>query len=120
MLRVLVCGGRDFRDKAAVFRELDALQARYGRLTVIQGGAAGADALAREWAYAQPSVHLVNEPADWKRHGRAAGPIRNKLMLDVHRPEIVLAFPGGRGTADMQKQAERAGVRVVVPPDPAA
>lgn len=69
-MRVLVCGGRDYLNRGAVFRALDELSHQYGRLTVIQGGARGADALAREWCARQQSVHLINEPADWKAHGR--------------------------------------------------
>ena len=50
---------------------------------------------------------------DWEKHGRAAGPIRNKLMLDEGRPDLVVAFPGGRGTANMVKQASAASVEVI-------
>jgi hypothetical protein len=50
--------------------------------------------------------------AQWKKHGRAAGPIRNQRMLDEGKPDLVVAFPGGRGTADMIRRAERAGVPV--------
>lgn len=117
-MRVLVCGGRDYADRAAVFTELDALRERYGRLTVIQGGAPGADMLARMWCRDQNSVHMINEPADWKAHGKAAGPIRNGVMLAEHKPNLVLAFPGGHGTADMIRQAEAAGVPVVRLPTP--
>lgn len=111
-MRVLVCGGRDYSDRAAVFGALDALHQKYGRLTVIQGGAPGADALARAWCGKAPSVYMINEPADWKSHGKAAGPLRNQRMLDEHRPDLVLAFPGGRGTADMVRRAKAAGVKI--------
>lgn len=120
-MRVLVCGGRDYRDRERVAEALSELAAKYGRLTIIQGGAPGADALAREWTFLQPYSHLINEPADWKTYGRAAGPIRNQKMIDEHRPELVLAFPGGRGTADMVRRAKAAGVPVrEVTPTPAS
>jgi hypothetical protein len=54
-----------------------------------------------------------NATADWGQYGAPAGPIRNKTMLTQGRPDVVLAFPGGTGTADMKRQARRAGVRVV-------
>lgn len=115
-MRVLVCGGRDFYDQNAVFSALDDLEAKHGELVVIQGGAPGADLVARNWCYQHKSrVRMINEPADWKAHGRAAGPIRNSLMLSEHKPDVVLAFPGGRGTADMVRKAEAAGVPVVKP-----
>ena len=114
-MRVLVCGGRDYTDRARVWRVLDAYREKYGRLTIIQGGARGADRHARDWALAQSSVCLINEPADWDAHGKAAGPIRNQRMLDEGKPDLVLAFPGGRGTADMVSRARKAGIRVIDP-----
>jgi UDP-N-acetylmuramoylalanine-D-glutamate ligase len=51
-------------------------------------------------------------PADWKLHGKSAGHIRNQQMLDESKPDIVIAFPGGRGTANMIKRAKKAGVEV--------
>ena len=114
-MRVLVCGGRNFDERELVWRTLDQYQENYGPLTVIQGGAPGADCWAREWAYGQTPVRevtLVSVPADWEKWGSAAGPQRNHLMLD-QKPDIVLAFPGGRGTADMIARAEQAGVEIV-------
>jgi hypothetical protein len=49
--------------------------------------------------------------ADWSI-GRKAGPIRNQRMLDEHAPDLVVAFPGGRGTADMVRRARKSGVEV--------
>lgn len=114
MMRVLVCGGRDYTNRDAVFATLDVLKKQYGQLTIIQGGEPGADSLASEWAFAQPSCHLINEPADWKKHGKSAGPIRNQLMLDLHKPELVVAFPGGHGTTDMVRRAQKAKVPVIL------
>jgi hypothetical protein len=113
-MKVLVCGGRDYSDRETAWRELDNLHnaAPFNGLIIIQGGAPGADALAREWC-ADRKVMFINETADWKKHGRAAGPIRNQLMLDKYRPDLVLAFPGGRGTADMTQRAEAARVPVI-------
>lgn len=110
MMRVLVCGGRDYRNPQAVY---DALSALDDVSVVIEGGALGADCFAAEWADKTGTEHL-QFTADWKAHGRAAGPIRNKKMLDEGKPDLVLAFPGGRGTANMVKQARERGVRVQV------
>jgi hypothetical protein len=115
-VRILVCGGRDFSDRKAVFDALDNISARQrhgDRLTIIQGGASGADHLARQWTMEQPSFLLINEPADWRTHGKAAGPIRNQKMIDEHKPDIVLAFAGGRGTADMVRRAKAANLHVI-------
>jgi len=51
--------------------------------------------------------------AKWSKHGRAAGPIRNQEMIDECKPDLVVAFPGGRGTADMVRRAKAAGIRVI-------
>jgi hypothetical protein len=78
---------------------------------IIEGGAQGADRFAREWAEAH-AVKVETYYADW-RVGPKAGPIRNQRMLDDGRPDVVVAFAGGRGTADMVRRAMRAGVQVI-------
>jgi aspartokinase-like uncharacterized kinase len=111
MLRVLVTGGRDYRDGQAVSRALSDLREKHGDILIIQGGASGADQLARDYAH-DHRVEYLNYPADWRGHGKSAGPIRNQRMIDDGKPDLVLAFPGGRGTADMVRRAEEAGVLV--------
>lgn len=116
--RILVCGGRDYADRVTVFGYLDRLwreSAPLDALEIIQGGATGADALAREWC-CNREVPYVNVPANWKLHGKAAGPIRNQKMLDKYEPDLVLAFPGGKGTADMVSRAMAASVQVMLVP----
>jgi hypothetical protein len=116
---VLVCGGRHYQDRLAVFRELDRLtepddEHPLGKvqLMIIHGACpTGADRWADEWAVVN-WAKLEEYPADWGAHGKAAGPIRNQRMLDEGKPDLVLAFPGGRGTRDMITRALRAGVRV--------
>lgn len=106
-MRILVCGGRDFNDREAVWKALDRLKPAL----VIEGGARGADRLAGEWADWTHTPHLIYR-ADWGAEGKAAGILRNQRMLDHGRPDMVLAFPGGRGTADMIRRARAAGVPI--------
>ena len=108
MKRVIVCGGRDFQDRNAVFSALDHVHPDI----VIQGGATGADKLAFDWCRSR-LVQCYNMPADWKAHGKAAGPIRNQRMIDEFRPAMLIHFPGGRGTADMINRATKAGLEIV-------
>lgn len=110
-MRLLVTGGRNYQDKDHTFRVLDCIHQEKGIELVIHGDATGADALAKAWAE-QNGIPQIAYPADWKTHGRAAGPIRNRQML-THQPDLVYAFPGGRGTADMVRAAKAAGVRVI-------
>jgi hypothetical protein len=71
---------------------------------LIEGGARGADRLAREWAKAH-GVTVETYEAEWQRYGRGAGPIRNDTMIRDGDPDLVVAFPGGSGTADMVRRA---------------
>lgn len=118
-LRLLVCGGRDFQDREWAYHVLDRFHAKCGPVgIVIHGAAKGADSLGEEWAVSR-CVASVGYNAHWQRDGRAAGPIRNQRMLDEGRPSVVLAFPGGRGTADMVARARKAGLTVYeIPPRP--
>lgn len=111
-MRVLVCGGRDFADIELLEKTLDDLHRQYPFSVVIDGDARGADRMAGIWADSRKISRAIF-PADWKTLGRAAGPIRNEQMLREGRPELVVAFPGGRGTAHMVRLSREAGVPVI-------
>jgi len=107
-MRLLVCGGRCYNDRAAVLRAIRSLRP----VLVISGGADGADDLA-DRAAERLGIARVVFPANWRGQGRSAGSARNQRMLDEARPDLVLAFPGGPGTRDMIRRARKAGVRVI-------
>lgn len=112
---ILVCGGRDYTAKDDAFFCLDQLHAQHGITGVVQGDARGADALAKMWAQARGVPHF-DYPADWSKHGKAAGHIRNaEMLLNNPKPTYCVAFPGGRGTADMVSKAKAAGLVVWQP-----
>jgi len=96
-----------------------------GRLVhlLLHGGARGADAAIGRAAHQLGWSSLVM-PAQWQRHGRAAGPIRNRELLEQaidralahtspghHTSVLVVAFPGGPGTASLVQQARRMAAR---------
>lgn len=126
MIRVLVCGGRNYSDKHAVWQTLYGFcddrglwsePDKYGNklpsgLTVIHGGARGADSLADQWAVVN-WVPFEEYKADWDTHGKKAGILRNIQMLEEGKPDVVIAFPGGRGTAHMVSISKNAGVEVI-------
>ena len=124
-MRVLVCGGRNYgiKDEAArlfMFRQLSTLHEKHYFTAIIEGGAPGADASAATFGRMN-SIPVLTFKADWDEHGRAAGPIRNRRMIEEGHPDLVVAFPGGRGTADMMFWAKKAGVKVIEPrPSPAS
>lgn len=111
-MRVLVCGGRDYNDYDRVEDVLNTIWRADGDYEIIHGCARGADSLADRYAL-QYNVLAHPYPAKWDEHGRAAGPIRNQQMLDEGKPDLVVAFPGGRGTEHMIKIAQDAGIEVM-------
>lgn len=113
-MKVLVCGGRKFNDALTLGSWLGGIHKNNGPITLlIEGGASGADFMARKFAEWM-KIPTQTFEADWKRHGKAAGPIRNQQMLDEGKPDLVVAFPGGRGTASMIGLAHMAGVKVLI------
>jgi hypothetical protein len=107
-VKIIVCGGRDFTGHAIVEHVLS----RLSPTLVAHGGARGADALAAAWAEANGVAHQ-RFAADWDAYGEAAGPVRNARMLKDVAPDVVVAFPGNRGTQDMLQRAIRAGVKTL-------
>jgi hypothetical protein len=110
MKRILVCGGRDYTDQERVFRILDKALDTFKEVIIIQGGATGADTCAKNWALSRGMLY-DEYPAEWDRFGKRAGYIRNALMIDVGKPELVIVFPGGKGTDMMAKLAVDAGIQ---------
>lgn len=114
---ILVCGGRDYDDRSALHGALSVLVHVLGgrdKVIIIHGAARGADTLAKRWAE-NNNVRQYGFPAQWDEYGKSAGPIRNREMLKED-PYVVLAFPGGTGTADMVSVAREAGVKVIEVP----
>jgi len=110
-MKVLVCGGRDYSDRYLVGIVLGYLGRSLTIARVIEGDARGADRLAGAWAR-KYEIENIKFPAEWSKWGKSAGAIRNKQMLDEGQPDIVVAFPGGRGTAHMARIAREAEVPV--------
>lgn len=134
-MRVLVCGSRTWADRLAVPAVLTGLYVEntVGHLTVemsefvvIEGGAAGADSEAARWSGTSP-MHSHNESpehprfehlwfkADWQMHGKKAGYLRNKQMLEEGKPDVVWAFVDkpleeSKGTFNMVTLAREASI----------
>ena len=128
-MRVLVCGGRDYNDRDHIWNTLCEVDAKRGPITcVIHGCATGADSEGVIWAEA---MGIKQRPfqAQWddlshpdavikvsrsgRRYDAKAGPRRNQRMVDEGKPDLVVAFPGGDGTADMKRRARAAGIEVM-------
>lgn len=115
-LRILITGSRTWTDTQAIDYAISHALADHDRpAVVVTGGARGADELAATLAPTYgPDVTCERWPADWNRHGKAAGAIRDQEMVDAGA-HVCLAFPLGeaRGTRDCMRRAEAAGIRVI-------
>lgn len=119
-MRVLITGDRAWSDEQAVDVVLGGLlvqcRATNQTLEVLHGDCpTGADHMVESWKNVA-GVEVVPFPADWAAHGKGAGPIRNRLMLD-QEPDLVIAFHDqlegvSKGTKDCTKEAARRGIRV--------
>ncbi len=110
-MKVLVCGGRNYGNRERI---RDVLSKLPPDTTIIHGDARGADTIAGEEAHAL-GFEVIAVPAQWRVHGRAAGPIRNRVMLAMN-PSRVLAFHddilNSKGTRDCVLEARRRGIPV--------
>lgn len=121
-LRILVTGSRNWTDRDTIRRALGKALGEYttiGTPVLVHGNARGADRIAEDaWMeladHVPGGLRVERFEADWRQHGRAAGPNRNAAMVAT-RPAVCLAFPLGesRGTRGCMRLAEAAGIRVV-------
>ena len=115
---ILVCGGRDYKNKERLYEVLDSFKHTLEIVEIIHGAAKGADSLAGQWAKSR-GIKETPEPANWRPYedksiiDYGAGPKRNQKMLAEYYPDIVLAFKGGNGTRDMVKRSDSQGFDVV-------
>lgn len=107
-MRFTVTGGRDYWNRVIIWDVLSLFPRRGTELLV--GDASGLDTVAAEFGE-KLGFSVTKFVADWKNHGLAAGPIRNKNIL-AKEPSFVIAFPGGKGTENMVKQAKEKGILV--------
>lgn len=111
---MLICGDRRWTDREQIKRYLSTLPKD---TTIIEGECEGADIISREEAMTL-GLKVERYPANWKLHGKAAGPIRNKRMLDDGKPNLVVAFHNdiehSKGTKNMLKQAKQHGVSTML------
>jgi hypothetical protein len=110
-MKVVVTGGRDNTDIRAIWATLDEIHALHPITMLVWGGARGADTIASRWADARKVNHMLVS-AKWNEHGRAAGFIRNREMLELSGVDMLIAFHGGRGTAHTVKTAREMGIHI--------
>lgn len=104
-LIVAVTGGRDFENYKYVAACLAEFHAKHTIGLIIEGGARGWDFHCRNWAHYE-GIQVITYWANWVGHGRSAGHLRNKLMLEKEGLAWLILGPGGPGTANMREQAK--------------
>lgn len=121
-MRILVCGGRDFQDYRLLEHTLGGIHSDQEITHIVTGAQRsegsrdwkyhGADWMAIEWAL-EREINFSGIPAKWGKYGKSAGPRRNREMLKMFQDiQLVVAFRGGKGTADMVAAARQAGIPV--------
>lgn len=129
-IKTIIAGPRDFNNQSFVFSALDIVFSRLTKssketndsleindlenIEIVEGGATGIDALAKSYAIDR-NIKYKEFPADWNKHGRVAGPIRNKQMAEYS--DILIAFRyvdnPSRGTENMIRQAKGNNLKVI-------
>jgi hypothetical protein len=106
MKTILICGSRNWKNREVIRQVMLTLSAD---TVIVEGGAAGADSVAREVAH-DLGLPVLEHKALWAQLGKAAGPMRNEQMVKTH-PDQVFAFADdlgqSLGTADMVRRALR-------------
>jgi len=106
-MKIIVTGGRTYSNKNTLWKTLDS----FSPTEIIQGGADGADLLAKSYAL-EKGIKCTTYNAEWNKYGLSAGPKRNKKMCKENQDAILVAFKGGKGTANCIKEAQALGMKV--------
>lgn len=110
-MRVCITGGREYNDIKTLSFVLDLLNDNHPFTEFVTGMARGADTLGFHWAV-QRGIKTIEYPADWDKHGRSAGFIRN-LEMAKSGVNLLIAFPGGKGTAHMMNTCNDLGIPMI-------
>lgn len=109
-MKLIIAGGRDYQFNVSDYAKLNEIFGEHELTEVVSGGATGADKCGEIWANFI-GLPIKRFPANWKSHGKAAGPLRNKEMAKY--ADALVTFSGGRGTANMIKQANEHGLKIL-------
>lgn len=111
-MKVIIAGGRDIHDYNLVLAALEA-SGIHSITEVVSGMAPGVDTLAVRYAQ-ENNLPLAEFHADWRKHGKAAGPIRNRQMAEYGEALVAVWDGESRGTKNMIEEATKRGLRVYV------
>ena len=112
-MRVLITGSRTWDNIDTIRDALRNVLSQDGDITVVHGGARGADEIAGHVAR-ELGMKVEVHPADWETHGRQAGLLRNAEMVDLGA-DLVLSFRKNysRGTTHCINLARGKGIQII-------
>jgi hypothetical protein len=113
-MKAIVCGGRDYSDSKYLEEVMDLCKGWWNLTCIITGGTKEVDSLAHIWALKRglaTEVHMV----DWDTYDKPAAMIRNREMLTIGLPNVVIAFPGTTDTENMINISRKADVPICIP-----
>lgn len=113
-MKCIIAGGRTFDDYDLLERKLDKILCKAKNLEICHGNAKGADKLGEWWGFKNKKAVVKIFHPDWQKHGKAAGVIRNKEMVEY--ADCLIAFWDGhsKGTENIINLAKEAGLQVRV------
>jgi len=109
--RVWVAGGRNYKDARRLCQVLDRYREKHDVGIIITGAQTGTDTLAEQYAR-EHEIAYIGVPAQWSKYGKRAGPLRNERIAAFFAPAVLIAFPGGPGTASAIKIAREYEIQV--------
>lgn len=109
-MKIIVTGGRDYKDYLKVGVILDELEPQW---VAVGDCRSGVDKFVRDWFIDMDRINYEVYYADWETHGKAAGPLRNIAMIEENTDCVVIAFPGGKGTENCVREAKKRGLVVL-------
>ena len=117
-MKLIVAGGRDFKDYHLLKEALDSFQQEYGNITeVVSGGARGSDKLGEQYAN-ENNIPIKRFVPDWEGLGKKAGHVRNRHMGDYAKEHggMLVAFwdKQSKGTKGMIEYAKKIGLKSAV------
>lgn len=109
--KIIIAGGRDFNDYELLLNSVWPILKGNTNIEIVSGCASGADKLGEKFAESF-GLPISKFPADWNKHGRSAGPIRNKKMAE-YANELIAFWDGkSKGTKNMIETANKMGLIV--------
>lgn len=100
-MKLVVFGSRDYNDYEVIKEKLDKINNESPITEIVSGKCRGVDTLGERWAK-ENMVDIAEFPADWNKHGKAAGPIRNAEMAKYADRGAGFSLNGSNGTANMR------------------